>query len=392
MKEDKDVALSNPKRIFEILKENCNQKFTTRELAEILTKKYSKKCEKKIATTKVKDKKECIRQVAAEIQSNVSENYFDKFDCVIVEEKNGVRALLYKCDCKNVEIENNRNFNKEDYKCVKNVKKEQILIENHHQIILQGPPGTGKTRLAKIIAINLVNQNNTLCLDTDNDKIKQEVNYLKDQIKIIQFHPSYTYEDFVRGIVAKPYGRNIKYQVENKILIKLVEEAIRNQDKKYVLIIDEINRANLSSVLGELIYALEYRGEKVEGMYELNGNREIILPENLYIIGTMNTADRSVGYIDYAIRRRFIFIDILPDKSIIKDPKAKKLFVDIANIFDNYLSEEFEKNDVMIGHSYFLTNDLEIALEYKIKPLLFEYVKDGVLQSDAKTEIEQLKA
>jgi len=125
-------------------------------------------------------------------------------------------------------------------------------------------------------------------------------------------------------------------------------------------------------------------------MYELRGNREITLPENLYIIGTMNTADRSVGYIDYAIRRRFTFIDVLPDKSIIKNPIAQRLFSDIEKIFENYLSEEFDINDVMIGHSYFLTNNLQSALEYKIKPLLFEYVKDGVLQSDAKTKIEQL--
>jgi len=166
MKKDKDVALSNPKRVVEILKENCNQKFTIRELAEMLAKRYPKKCEEKIATTKVKDKKECIRQVAAEIQSNVSENYFDKFDHIIIEGENP-KLLLYKCKC---------------------AEKEQTLLKNNYQIILQGPPGTGKTRLAKIIAVNLVNQNNILCLDAENDKINQEVNKLKGQIKIIQFH------------------------------------------------------------------------------------------------------------------------------------------------------------------------------------------------------------
>src|SRR5690606_14650101 len=82
--------------------------------------------------------------------------------------------------------------------------------------------------------------------------------------------------------------------------------------KNYVLIIDEINRANLSSVLGELIYALEYRGEEVQSMYAVDGSNKLILPPNLYIIGTMNTADRSVGHIDYAIKRRFAFVDVLP--------------------------------------------------------------------------------
>src|SRR5690606_7139407 len=85
----------------------------------------------------------------------------------------------------------------------------------------------------------------------------------------------------------------------------------------YVLIIDEINRANLPAVLGELIYALEYRGEGVDSMYDLDGDTSIILPPNLYIIGTMNTADRSVGHIDYAIRRRFAFVEVLPSAEVI---------------------------------------------------------------------------
>lgn len=289
----------------------------------------------------------------------------------------------------------------------KNVKDFLDILKNNYQIILQGPPGTGKTRLSKIIAVNLVSGQNVLCLYDNNEKIKKEFEKLKDQIKIIQFHPSYSYEDFVRGIVAKTTSKGIRYKVENKILAKMAEEAQKEFDKekmknkndeeilekckKFVLIIDEINRANLSSVLGELIYALEYRGEEVESMYELNGNRKIVLPKNLYIIGTMNTADRSVGHIDYAIRRRFTFIDVLPDKSVITNSKAKQLFEAVEKIFDDYLSSEFDKNDVMIGHSYFLDDDLENALEYKIKPLLLEYVKDGVLKDDAKEEIEKLK-
>ena len=258
-------------------------------------------------------------------------------------------------------------------------------LELNHQIILQGPPGTGKTRLAKRIAINLIKDSlNT----SDEDIIKKELENLKEQVKIIQFHPSYSYEDFVRGIVAKTTDKGISYEVENKILSQMAEDAQNNKDKKYILIIDEINRANLSAVLGELIYALEYRGESVESMYEVNGNRKIILPENLYIIGTMNTADRSVGHIDYAIRRRFTFVSILPDKNIIQD-NAKKLFETIEKIFDTYLSPEFDKDDVMIGHSYFL-KDLENSLKYKIQPLLLEYIKDGILKEEAKTEIENL--
>lgn len=224
------------------------------------------------------------------------------------------------------------------------------------------------------------------------------------EFKIIQFHPAYTYEDFVRGIVASSNEGVISYEVENKILAEFAKKAIENPNGKYVLIIDEINRANLPSVLGELIYALEYRGQNVESMYELEGTRNIKLPKNLYIIGTMNTADRSVGHIDYAIRRRFAFYDVLPNLSVIKNKKAIKLFEEVAKLFKEdsyYLSSDFDANDVQIGHSYFIpsdekmTNDkfeseLKQKLKYEIKPILYEYIKDGVLLDSAREVVENL--
>ena len=168
--------------------------------------------------------------------------------------------------------------------------------------------------------------------------------------------------------------------------------------KKYILIIDEINRANLSSVLGELIYALEYRDEAVESMYALKEkdesgnlieNRKIILPSNLYIIGTMNTADRSVGHIDYAIRRRFSFIDVLPNKNIVSENSK---FDDVESIFDKYTSIDFEKKKVMLGHSYFIGDDEELnrKMNYQVIPLLEEYISDGVLNENALEEINKL--
>ena len=118
--------------------------------------------------------------------------------------------------------------------------------------------------------------------------------------KEISLHAHYRYTYY--NALLKNFFDKYKY-----------EEPVKKQDlKNYVLIIDEINRANLSSVLGELIYALEYRDEAVDSMYEVDGSNKITLPPNLYIIGTMNTADRSVGHIDYAIRRRFAFVDVLP--------------------------------------------------------------------------------
>ena len=214
--------------------------------------------------------------------------------------------------------------------------------------------------------------------------------------KIIQFHPAYTYEDFVRGIVAKTDDAgNISYEVENKTLAKFAEKATQNPNGNYVLIIDEINRANLPAVLGELIYALEYRDDdSMKSMYEFEGERNIKLPKNLYIIGTMNTADRSVGHIDYAIRRRFAFVDILPDAAVITNDKAKKLFSEVANLFSSeYLSPDFHKNDVQIGHSYFLVKDdreLATKWQYEIKPILNEYIKDGILLSEAQEVVDRL--
>ena len=376
------------------------------------------------------------------------------------------------------------------------------LLHYKHQIILQGPPGTGKTREAKRIAKQLLGLN-------DNDSLEGN-----EQFKLIQFHPSYSYEDFVRGIVAKPNeeGDGIIYTAENKVLAKFAEKALkafqepikwenfrdflekekkegrevyfdegkelkynfiqnnelrylsgrnhnlagipieefcqRNLDdkfdsfyknyhkwgwkfitdyfikwandfkrkKSYFLVIDEINRANLSTVLGELIYALEYRGESVESMYALDDTKEsrkIILPPNLYIIGTMNTADRSVGHIDYAIRRRFAFVNVLPkelegnfDKNLFK--AVSKLFIENYDEYINNtdtelkraktLSPEFKPEDVWLGQSYFIQKKysegkdvpMSIRWEYEIKPILLEYIKDGILIDNIKIE-EQMQ-
>ena len=368
----------------------------------------------------------------------------------------------------------NENINKQE-------NKDMIeLLKYKPQIILQGPPGTGKTREAKRIAKALLGLG-------ENDSLEGN-----EQFKLIQFHPSYSYEDFVRGIVAKPNeeGNGIVYAAENKVLGKFTDEAQKSLEKclerqskpikwqdfrdfllekkkknkevyfsdkvkldrienykdgrsalyflvrknedwipnekmihfsnfsqenlddnfkkfytsydrgywesitnyfinwfkepePYVLVIDEINRANLSAVLGELIYALEYRGEAVQSMYAIEGENNLILPPNLYIIGTMNTADRSVGHIDYAIRRRFAFVNILPKDltNELGDQFKSELFDKVTNLFNTNLSPEFKKEEVQLGHSYFITKNTPIGIrwEYEIKPILFEYVKDGIL-------------
>lgn len=210
------------------------------------------------------------------------------------------------------------------------------------------------------------------------------------EYKLIQFHPSYSYEDFVRGIIAETSDSGgITYKVENKLLADFAQKAKDNPNGNYVLIIDEINRANLPAVLGELIYALEYRydpnNEKettVDSIYSFNNDRSLSLPNNLYIIGTMNTADRSVGHIDYAIRRRFAFIEMPADEKVITNPVALDLFRQIRSMFEKYIASDFNINDVLLGHSYFLAennSELKLKLEYEALPILKEYLKDGVL-------------
>lgn len=229
--------------------------------------------------------------------------------------------------------------------------------------------------------------------------------------QLIQFHPSYNYEDFVRGIAVNTTNTgSIKYSTENKIIADFALKAKVNRSSNYVLIIDEINRANLPSVLGELIYALEYRGETVNSMYSIDEETSLTIPSNLYIIGTMNTADRSVGHMDYAIRRRFAFVEMLPDRAVITNEIAKDLFKEVENLFveikdgkqvrSKFLASDFEFKDVQIGHSYFMlkqesdlsaSEELQMRLDYEIKPILYEYVKDGILVDGAREKIDNLK-
>lgn len=265
------------------------------------------------------------------------------------------------------------------------IKQINMLLQFKKQIILQGAPGTGKTYTAKKVA-----------------------EAMGCGYEVIQFHPSYTYEDFVRGIVSKTEGNNIKYEVEDKILMNAIEKA--KEHEKYILIIDEINRANLPSVLGELLYALEYREEPVICPYKKDkeDDGKIIIPKNLYIIGTMNTADRSIGNIDYAVRRRFAFYTVKANEEYIKDDYSKKVFKYIKNeIIEKHLSEEYYIDDIMIGHSYFIFSDeaysdedlaykyMNLSLQYNIIPLLEEYYKDGILidneKGKVKDKIKELK-
>ena len=282
---------------------------------------------------------------------------------------------------------------KEDKK--QTVNYFEIMKElNIKQMILQGPPGTSKTYTAKEIVKEIVKKE--IVKNVINEK---EINN-SGRCRIVQFHPSYCYEDFVRGITVSTRRNNVVYKTVNKVFGEMCDAA-KDKDKPYFLIIDEINRADLAAVFGELIYALEYRGESVSIPYEIYGNSTLTVPDNLYIIGTMNTADRSVGTIDYAIRRRFLFFDLLPSEDVLnkfyneREDAAKGIqdtaagcFNKINKFIEESINSEYRAEDFKIGHTYFMikkdNNDskkkLANRLRYQVLPILREYAIDGILQ------------
>lgn len=300
------------------------------------------------------------------------------------------------------------------------------------QVILYGPPGTSKTYSSTIIASNLLQGKNDTNFEADYDKAK---NYLegegKDFFQLVQFHPSYNYDDFVRGIKMEidKESHQPKYETVNKIFGAIADTAYNNPNQKYVLVIDEINRAPLASVLGELIYGLEYRDRSISTPYKLTvgDNDKIVVPNNLYIIGTMNTADRSIGSIDYAVRRRFAFISLPSDidvaletwnavSKINKDIDILKLKESIKRLYEDIkhikLASDVSEEDIMLGHSYFMYNQemcsqkdannvpqidndmidsyMEYRIEYQMKPILREYMSDGLIERSEENSIEEL--
>ena len=253
------------------------------------------------------------------------------------------------------------------------------LLEQFYQIIFHGPPGTGKTHCAKQLLPELLGDG------------------WDDRWSIVQFHPSYNYEDFVRGVqVETTQSGQVAYKTLNRTFGDMCANASKHPDEKFALIIDEINRANVSAVLGELIYALEYRGQPVNTPYAVGGEKELVIPKNLYVIGTMNTADRTIGQIDYAVRRRFAFVACPPDEQIVRDNSdnvALDFFNRVNAIFNEHTSPDFDAADVRVGHSYFLATGRELGykLVYQVVPILREYVKDGVLQESATPEIDEIE-
>ncbi|MBD2386334.1 McrB family protein [Cylindrospermum sp. FACHB-282] len=227
-------------------------------------------------------------------------------------------------------------------------------INRKKQAIFCGSPGTGKTFIVEKLAKHLISESDGF-------------------YELVQFHPAYSYEDFIQGIRPQSQDGNLTYPLVPGRFLEFCKKAESCQDT-CVLIIDEINRANIAQVFGELMYLLEYREREIP----LAGGNTFRIPENVRIIGTMNTADRSIAQIDHALRRRFAFIELRPNYDVLIKYHLKTGFavIDLINILEQVNQAIADKN-YEIGVSFFLTDNLRDDIEdiwrMEIEPYLEEY-------------------
>ncbi|PQJ36834.1 hypothetical protein BSZ35_00020 [Salinibacter sp. 10B] len=269
-------------------------------------------------------------------------------------------------------------------------------LQKKKNIILQGPPGVGKTFVSKKLAYVLLEEK------------------AEGRVKMVQLHQSYTYEDFIRGYRPKPDGG---FQLQDGVFFEFCQKAKKDPENDYVFIIDEINRGNLSKVFGELMMLIEKdkRGpqEAVPLAYQREETdpfgKQFYVPENVYLIGMMNTADRSLAMVDYALRRRFAFVDMEPRftadrfRAFLEEVGVGAELIDKITTKLPALNEEIADDDNLgegfkIGHSYFCPDEDETpseewyqkVIDREIAPLLKEYWFDA--PETAEKEIEELRA
>lgn len=282
---------------------------------------------------------------------------------------NGVEAVD-----SNDEEENSENMNFEH-------KPRENPLYPLNQIIY-GAPGTGKTYSSVEYAVAII-ENQVLHFTknaSERKTIMEKYHAYVDagQIVFTTFHQSYGYEEFIQGIRPKPTGDKISFFVADGVFKSLADTALKNPGQNYVIIIDEINRGNISKIFGELITLIESDkrwGEVNQMSVTLPLGATFKIPNNLYIIGTMNTADKSISLIDVALRRRFEFIGMYPNLDVIADDKLRT----VVDSLNKYLRAELNGTDLLIGHSFFVgkkIDDLAQIMNQNIIPLLYEYFFD----------------
>ena len=238
------------------------------------------------------------------------------------------------------------------------------LLKEKKQVIFQGPPGTGKTFVAQKLARHLAGT--------------------EDHCRLVQFHPSYSYEDFIRGYRPKLLdNQQPGFELKDGPFLRIARQAAHDPEGNYFLIIDEINRGNLAKVFGELYFLLEYRDTAMNLMYQEDDEPPFEMPPNLYIIGTMNTADRSIALVDLALRRRFAFVDFATDTEPVKGLLRRWLEANglagmdwVADIVER-ANEKLDDHHAAIGPSYFMRLELDDAAVERIwKHAVLPYVEE----------------
>lgn len=270
------------------------------------------------------------------------------------------------------------------------------LLSSEKNLILQGAPGTGKTYNTAAIAVGLIEGVNR---DFSNHELIME-RYQKlitnKQVAFSTFHQSMDYEDFIEGLRPIIENQQVVYEIHHGSFKTICRLADENPDNKYVLIIDEINRGNVSKIFGELISLIEKdKRNSPDSTHQLSleltySGETFGVPKNLYILGTMNTTDRSTGTLDYALRRRFVFKTLKANEQVVNAQKQQ--IADIATPLFNEINQYIKDNniadmdieDLKIGHSYFLADSeqqLRNNIKFKVIPLLKEYINDGILRN-----------
>ena len=257
----------------------------------------------------------------------------------------------------------------------------QLLQGAKRQAIFYGPPGTGKTYIARLLGQHLAGD--------------------PARVRTVQFHPSYSYEDFVEGLrpdLESETGGTLSYVIRPGLFQDLCTDAARDITNTYVLIIDELNRADLGSVLGELMMLLEYRGETtVELPYS---KAKFSIPSNIVVLATMNTADRSLALVDFAMRRRFHTIELRPNREALTTWLGARVGVDAVGpalkFFDRVQAAIGLDSPFAPGHSFWMIDtpnvqDLQRVWQYEVRPYLEEFwfeSPERVKQLD--TDIQEL--
>ena len=280
----------------------------------------------------------------------------------------------------------------------------KTLLEQFKQIILYGPPGTGKTREAKRLALALLDPAANPASD---DAVEARLgDFCKDdRFDLVVFHPAYEYEQFVGGIAPILKGDQLSFQAKAGVFTRLCRNA-KDDGCPSVLIVDEINRGHLPKLLGELVYALEYRGHEVRLPFDCDGSNILIVPKNLYVIATMNSADRSIGHIDVAIRRRFGLYPLGARPEVVRqvwatagDESYGGSLAGLMKRINDKLGSGHDPSaavELGVGHSYFLPapgssgeaakKQVQMKWTYQVQPLLREYAQLLNLDADSLKE------